>query len=113
MNRRGRAIMLCLVGSLVGGAGAAAEVRHDRSAVRAMARRYVHAVAVGDGKTACALLSKAGLADGGYNARTACARDYSSRPLHKEFPIIRVTVNEHHHTATAVIGDAAISDSGN
>jgi len=55
--------------------------------VRVVARRYLHAVAVGDGRTACAMLSGRGLADGDYSSRGACARDYSSRPLKREFPV--------------------------
>lgn len=81
--------------------------------VRSTAQRYLHAVALGDGKAACALLSARGLTDGGYNSRTACARDYSSRPLKRTFPIITITLSGDHQTARVVVGDAAVSGSGN
>lgn len=81
--------------------------------VRGTVQRYVRAVADGDGKTACALLSARGLADGGYSSRTACARDYSSRPLRRTFAIVRVMLSGDHKAARVVIADAAVSDSGN
>jgi hypothetical protein len=81
--------------------------------VRGTARRYLGAVADGDGKTACALLSTRGLADGGYSSRSACARDYSSRPLKRAFPIVKIKLSSDHQTARVVVGDAATSDSGN
>ena len=108
--RMWRAIPVALTAAAVlGCADAATNPKND---IRRVAVRYVHAAAVGDGKTACLLLSTKGLADGGYSSRAACRRDYSANPLGKTFPVLRITLRGP-RTAYAVIGDAAVSDSGN
>ena len=61
--------------AVLGCGGTATNPKKD---IRRVAVRYIHAAAVGDGKTACSLLSTKGLADGGYPSRAACRRDYSA-----------------------------------
>ena len=95
--------------ALLGCGGTATSPKHE---IRRVAVRYIHAAAVGDGKTACSLLSPQGLADGGYSSRAACRRDYSANPLGKTFPVLKITLRGP-RTAVVVIGDAAVSDSGN
>jgi hypothetical protein len=95
--------------AVLGCGGAAANPKTD---IRRVAVRYMHAAAVGDGKTACSLLSTKGLADGGYSSRAACRSDYSANPLGKTFPVLKITLRGP-RTAFVVIGDAAVSDSGN
>jgi hypothetical protein len=83
-----------------------------RQQVRVVAHKYLAAAARGDGHAACALLSKRGLADGGYPSQANCARAYSHSPLKKVFPILKITFRSR-HIADVIIGDASVSDSGN
>ena len=105
-----RTISLAVTTAAVLGCGGSAT--NPKNDIRRVAVRYIHAAAVGDGKTACSLLSTKGLADGGYSSRAACRRDYSADPLGKTFPVLRITLRDP-RTAFVVIGDAAVSDSGN
>jgi hypothetical protein len=83
-----------------------------RQQVRVVAHSYLVAVARGNGRAACALLSKRGLSDGGYSTRADCARDYSRTPLRKVFPILKITFRSR-QVADVIVGDASVSDSGN
>lgn len=102
--------MIAAAVSFIAGCGSGST--DEQGAVRSVAQRYLRAVATGDGATACALLSPKGLGDGGYASRAACARDYAAQPLRQVFPIVKITL-EGHDNATVVVGDAAVSDSGN
>jgi hypothetical protein len=53
----------------------AASASSTKAQVRKAALRYLHAVERGDAKTACDMLSRAGLEDAGYRDRRACRRD--------------------------------------
>jgi hypothetical protein len=83
-----------------------------RQQVRVVAHRYLVATARGNGHAACALLSKRGLADGGYSSRANCAQAYSHSPLKKVFPILKITFRSR-QIADAIVGDGSVSDSGN
>jgi hypothetical protein len=109
--RRVASVVSCLTaGMFVVACGTSVDPAQE---VRGTAQHYLRAVAGGDGNTACALLSARGLADGGYGSRTACARDYASRPFRRTFSIVKIMVSGDHQSARVVIGDAAVSDSGN
>jgi hypothetical protein len=105
-----RTISLVVTTAAVLGCGG--PVTNTKRDIRRVAVRYIHAAAVGDGRTACSLLSTRGLADGGYSSRAACRRDRSANPLGKTFLVLKITLRGA-RTAFVVIGDAAVSDSGN
>lgn len=89
-QRAGVALALTILSAACAGAGAGST--GGGRDVRAVAHEYFVAVAAGDGRRACALLSNKGLEDGGYSSRARCARDYSRAPRQPVPRIVRVVL---------------------
>lgn len=113
-----RTIALLLVAGavLAGGAGTADATngtRADRHAVRHVAQQYLDAIAHRDAATICHILSPRARRELVEEEDTTTCRAAASHipAALGHFPVVRVVV--HRPTAVAIIGDAAISDSGN
>lgn len=96
----------------VGTGGVAAASCSPKAEVRATAEAFLHALARGDGKAACRLLSPAAMDDGGYRTMRACVRAHRHLRFLGRFRVVRVRLQSD-GTALAIVNDSAISDSGN
>ncbi len=105
------AVVLVATGGVA--ASAATGSHADRVAVRRVAQRYLDAIAHHDPATICHILSPRArrelVEEEGVSSCRAAASHIPAELGH--FPVVRVVVER--PDAYAVIGDAAISDSGN
>ena len=86
---------------------------NDRRDVHLVAERYLRAITLGDGKTACSLLSRRGLSDAGYGSPAACVKSYAGSDPHKPYAVHNITLRAHHTTTAFLeIGKGRGSNSG-